>query len=121
MTEIEHARTFSFDQLRDTVTSESDQPVLVDFWEPRCTACRATLDTIDDLACRIDGYGIVGTFNVRNNPEAARSLGVKTVPTLIVFRSGKVSSVLQGAKHIQDFVERIDEEVFLGNPPPCEH
>jgi thioredoxin 1 len=93
--------------------------VLVDFWEPRCTACRATLQTIDDLACRVEEHGLVGTFNVRENPEAARSLGVKTVPTLLVFRDGDVESVLRGAEKIQTFVERIDEEVFFGNPPSC--
>jgi hypothetical protein len=45
---------------------------------------------------------------------------VETVPTLIVFRSGAVDSVLRGAEKIQTFVERIDEEVFFGSPPTCE-
>jgi thioredoxin 1 len=121
MPDIKNARTFSFDELRETVqTRSADAPVVVDFWEPRCTACRATLDTIDNLACRISGNGVVGTFNVRDNPEAARSLGVETVPTLLVFRDGEVESRLNGAEKIQTFVERIDEEVFFGNPPTCE-
>lgn len=121
MIEAENAHSFTFDELRETVQAQSDDtPVLVDFWEPRCTACRATLQTIDDLACRVDGKGLVGTFNVRDNPEAARSLGVETVPTLLVFRGGEVDSVLQGAEKIQTFVERIDEEVFFGNPPTCD-
>lgn len=121
MHDIEHARSFGFDALRETVRSQpADAPVVVDFWEPRCTACRATLDTIDSLACRISGSGVVGTFNVREEPEAARSLGIETVPTLLVFRDGEVESVLNGAEQIQTFVERIDEEVFFGNPPSCE-
>jgi len=121
MPDIENARTFTIDELRDTVTSQpADAPVVVDFWEPRCTACRATLDTIDSLACRINGSGVVGTFNVRNNPEAARSLGIETVPTLLVFRDGEVESILNGAEKIQTFVDRIDEEVFFGSPPTCE-
>jgi thioredoxin 1 len=121
MPEVENARSFTFDDLRETVQSQpADAPVVVDFWEPRCTACRATLQTIDDLACRIDDHGVVGTFNVREAPEAARSLGIETVPTLVVFREGEVDSVLNGAEAIQDFVERIDEEVFFGSPPACE-
>jgi len=120
MPDVENAHAFTFDELRDAVASSPDTPVLVDFWEPRCTACRATLDTIDALACRVEGHGIVGTFNVRENPEAARSLGVETVPTLIVFRDGDVESILRGAEKIQTFVERIDEEVFFGEPPSCE-
>lgn len=119
MPKIENARSFTFDELRDVVKT-AEQPVVVDFWEPRCTACRATLQTIDDLACRVDEHGVVGTFNVRDNPEAARSLGIETVPTLLIFRDGEVESVLQGAETIQDFLQRIDEEVFFGNPPSCE-
>lgn len=121
MPEVENARTFTVDELRDTVQSQpADAPVVVDFWEPRCTACRATLQTIDDLACRVDEHGVVGTFNVRKDPEAARSLGIETVPTLMVFREGEVDAVLTGAETIQNFVERIDEEVFFGSPPTCE-
>jgi thioredoxin 1 len=93
---------------------------MVDFWEPRCTACRATLQTIDDLACRVQEHGRVGTFNVRKEPEAARALGVSTVPTLLVFRGGAVDARLRGAEKIQTFLKRIDEEVFFGDPPSCE-
>ena len=119
MPDVTNADTFTFDELREAVQS-TEGPVLVDFWEPRCSACRATLDVIDELACRVEGHGVVGTFNVRENPEAVRSLGVETVPTLIVFRNGDVESVLQGAEKIQTFVDRIDEEVFFGLPPSCE-
>ncbi len=121
MPEADNARSFTVDELRDTVQSQPDDaPVVVDFWEPRCTACRATLQTIDDLACRVDDHGVVGTFNVREDPEAARSLGIETVPTLMVFREGEVDATLNGAEAIQNFVERIDEEVFFGSPPTCE-
>ena len=119
---IENAHAFTFDELRETIrTQSSETPVVVDFWEPRCTACRATLQTIDDLACRVERKGLVGTFNVRENPEAARSLGIETVPTLLVFRDGGVDATLRGAEKIQTFLERIDEEVFFGNPPNCDN
>jgi thioredoxin 1 len=119
MIDFEHAQSFSFDTLRSRVRS-SDGPVLVDFWEPRCAACRATLDAVDALACRVGEHGDVGTFNVHENPEAARSLGVRSVPTLVVFQDGSVDAVLEGAERIQTFLERIDEEVFFGHPPTCE-
>jgi thioredoxin 1 len=119
MPDLEHAQSFTFGDLRTRVQS-SDAPVLVEFWEPRCTACRATFDVVDGLACRVGEHGVVGTFNVHQHPEAARSLGVESVPTLIVFRNGAVDSVLEGAKTIRTFLERIDEEVFFGHPPVCE-
>ncbi len=118
MLDAEHARSFTFDKLRTTITSQpADKPVVVDFWAPRCASCRAILATIDDLARRFNGHGVVGTFNVQENPEAVRSLGIETVPTLFVFRNGDVESVLVGAEKIQTFVERIDEEVFAGTRP----
>jgi len=123
MPEVENARSFTADELREAVQSQSeDAPVVVDFWEPRCTACRATLQTIDDLACRLDrnSKGVVGTFNVREYPETARSLGIETVPTLLVFRGGDIDAMLAGAEKIQTFVERIDDEVFFGSPPTCD-
>jgi thioredoxin 1 len=119
MPDVEHAHTFTVEGLREAV-SLADGPVLVDFWEPRCSACRATLDVVDRLACRVEGRGVVGTFNVREHADAARALGVTTVPTLMVFRDGAVESILQGAERIQAFLERIDEEVFFGRPPTCE-
>jgi len=119
MTDLEHAQPFAFEELRARVQSDG-APVLIEFWEPRCTACLATLDAVDALACRVGEHGVVGTFNVRENPEAARSLGVTSVPTLVVFRDGTVDAVLEGAKKIQTFLERIDEEVFFGHPPVCE-
>lgn len=118
MPDLDHARAFSFGDLRDAI-NDPDGPVLVEFWEPRCSACRATLHTIDELACRMNGHSTVGTFNVKKNPEAARSLGVQSVPTLLVLRNGNVESFLEGADAIQTFVQRIDEEVFLGMPPIC--
>lgn len=118
MIDFDHARTFSFRERRDIVAAE-DETVLVEFWQPRCSSCRATLHTIDELACRVDGHGTVGTFNVQENPEVARSLGVGSVPTLLVVQAGEVESSLQGAETIQTFLERIDEEVFFGDPPDC--
>lgn len=118
MPDLDHARPFSFGELREAI-NDTAGPVLIEFWEPRCSACRATLHTIDALACRVNGHGTVGTFNVQEHPEAARSLGVETVPTLIVLRDGEIESVLEGAETIQTFVRRIDEEVFLGDIPGC--
>jgi thioredoxin 1 len=118
MTDLKHAESFSFEELRGRVQS-AEGPVLVDFWEPRCTACLATLHAIDRLACLVGEHAAVGTFNVRENPEAARSVGVRSVPTLVVFRDGTVDAVLEGPKKIQTFLGRIEEEEAFGLRPEC--
>lgn len=118
MATLQHARAFTTNSLQETLAT-ADTPVVVDFWAPRCRACQQTIQTVDDLACRIRPDGVVGTFNVTEDPETAKGFGVESVPTLLVFRAGTVDAALEGKAQINDFLDRIDAEVFFGTPPSC--
>jgi len=111
MPSFEHAEEFTAERLLDAIVA-SDVPVLVDFWEPRCSACRSVMHTVDDIACRTDERAVVGTLNVRDHPEVARKLGVDVVPTMLVFRGGDEAARLGSAKKIQAFDQRLEEELF---------
>jgi thioredoxin 1 len=122
MPEPDHARTLTASDLLALVGPDADPPdgpVVVDFWDPLCTSCRATLDTVDALACRLDGRAVVATLNVRAHTEVAREIGIESVPTLIVFRDGTPQHVLQGAEKIQSFSQRIEQDLFNGKPADC--
>jgi thioredoxin 2 len=68
----------------------SKTPVLVDVWAPWCGPCRMLAPTIDQVAKRMAGKLVVGKLNSDENPRVAGSLKIMGIPTLIVFKDGKV-------------------------------
>lgn len=69
---------------------KSEQPVLVDFWASWCAPCRMLAPTIDALAEELDGRLKVGKLNVDDHPEVSDRYGIRSIPTLLVFRGGQV-------------------------------
>ena len=85
----------------------SERPVLVDFWASWCGPCRMVLPIVEELAREYPQYK-VGKINVDEETELASRFGVMSIPTLLVFREGKLVSQAVGARSKEELLAMLE-------------
>ena len=95
----------------DSDVIRNSQPVLVDFWAEWCGPCRALAPTIDALATDYAGKMSVGKLNVDENPEVTMRYMVRGIPTVMLFKGGKVVDQIVGHADKSVFKQMVDRHM----------
>ena len=95
----------------ETDVLKSDTPVVVDFWAEWCGPCKMIGPSLEEIATEMQGKVTIAKLNVDENPNIASKLGIRSIPTLMLFKDGKLASQKVGAAPKGELVRWINETI----------
>jgi len=105
-----NTRTLNDGNFKEAVI-DSSTPVLVDFWAEWCGPCRMIAPTVEALASDYAGRVAVGKLNVDENPNTTMQFGVRSIPTLLLFKGGQVVETVVGVTDKQRLSRLIEKHL----------
>ena len=86
-------------------------PVVVDFWAEWCSPCKMIGPSLEEIAKELDGKVTIAKLNVDENPGVAGAYGIRSIPTLMLFKGGKMASTKVGAAPKSELKKWISEAI----------
>lgn len=95
----------------DTDVASGKGLALIDFWAPWCGPCRKQVPIIDDVAAAVGSKAIVAKVNVDEEPDLASQFEISSIPTIILFKDGKVIDRLSGLHSKEQLTTIIEKNI----------
>ena len=95
----------------DEKVVKSEIPVLVDFWAPWCAPCRMVTPALEDIANRMEDTLRVCKINVDESPGVAQTYGIRSIPTLMLFKQGQVAFRMVGVRPQAEIEREIEAAI----------
>ncbi len=95
----------------ESLVLQSEQPVLLDFWAPWCGPCQAITPVLEELSNEFAGKATVAKMNIDDNPNTPAQFGVRSIPTLLLFKGGQVVDSAVGALPKAEFAQLIHKHL----------
>ncbi len=89
----------------------SDVPVLVDFWAVWCAPCRMVAPIIEELSVEYEGRAKIAKMDVDNNHRTPSAFGIRSIPTLLIFKDGRVVDQVIGAVPKKVLVDKLEAQL----------
>ena len=90
---------------------DSDKVALVDFWAAWCGPCQMLGPVIEELAGEFEGKAVIAKLNVDENPNTAAQYGIRSIPTMLIFKNGEIADQIVGAMPKNMIAEKINAQI----------